>query len=237
MRLTTWNCAGALHKKMQKLSSLKADIAVVPECSKSFVQNLRGDECSAFWSGGAYEPKGLGVLWKRGWTLSRIGRSNAEESFDYWIVPFDVQGPENFTLIAVWSQHEGNGTCGYIRQMLRAFSANPDWFNRGPVIVAGDFNSSGKWDEKCAPENHAKLVRRLGDYGLVSAYHLKSGEAHTGGEKQPTFHQKKNIMMPFHLDYVFLPQVWGTRVKLVDIGNHADWLEYSDHCPVTVELA
>jgi len=71
---------------------------------------------------------------------------------------------------------------------------------------------------------------------LVSAYHFKSGEEHNGKESQPTFHQTKNIAMPFHIDYVFLPRNWTSRIKGVEVGEYAEWRESSDHCPVTVEL-
>ena len=236
MRITTWNCAGGLQKKIAMLHSLQPDIAIIPECSKSIAQSLKHEGFSGFWSGGDYLPKGLGVLWKEDWKLSRISQPDAHESFDRWIVAFDVQGPENFTLIAVWSQHDKQGTCGYIRQIHRAFNAHPEWFTRGPVMVAGDFNSSGKWDEKCAPDNHAKLVRFLGERGLVSAYHFKSGEEQNGNETQPTFHQTKNLKTPFHIDYIFLPRDWTSRIKGLEVGNHSQWLEHSDHCPVTVEL-
>ena len=150
------------------LRSTQPDIAIVPECSKSIVQTLQG--FSGFWSGGDYVAKGLGVLWKDGWKLTRIGQPDAAESFDRWIVAFDVRGPENFTLIAIWSHNDKHGIRGYVGQIHRAFNAHPEWFTRGPVMVAGDFNSSGKWDVKCAPENHAKLVRFLSEHGLVSAY-------------------------------------------------------------------
>jgi exodeoxyribonuclease-3 len=103
-------------------------------------------------------------------------------------------------------------------------------------MVAGDFNSSGKWDKQCAPDNHAKLVKFLGECGLVSAYHFKSGEDQDGKETQPTFHQSKNIEKPFHLDYIFLPRDWSSRIVGVEVGQYEPWLKHSDHCPITVDL-
>ena len=61
-------------------------------------------------------------------------------------------------------------------------------------------------------------------------------EEQNGKEKQPTFHQTKNIEKPFHIDYIFLPRDWGSRIKGLEVGHHAQWLKHSDHCPVTVEL-
>ncbi len=236
MRIVTWNCAGGLQKKMGKLHSLRPDIAIIPECSKSVVQTIQREGFSGCWSGGDFLPKGLGVLWKDGWSLTRIGQRAADESFDQWIVAFDVEGPEKFTLIVLWSQNEKRGICGYVRQIHKAFHAHPEWFTRGPVMVAGDFNSSGKWDQKCAPENHAKLVRFLAECGLVSAYHAMNGEEQDGDEKQPTFHQTKKIEKAFHIDYIFLPLSWVPRIKGVEVGDFMQWRDYSDHCPVTVEL-
>ena len=80
MRITTWNCAGGLHKKLAMLQLTQPDIAIVPECSKSVVQTLRHEGFSGFWSGGSYLSKGLGVLWKEGWKVTRIGQPDANES-------------------------------------------------------------------------------------------------------------------------------------------------------------
>jgi hypothetical protein len=45
-------------------------------------------------------------------------------------------------------------------------------FQAGPCVVVGDFNSSALWDRKHRADcNHSALVRSLGEYGLVSAYH------------------------------------------------------------------
>ncbi len=82
MRITTWNCAGGLDTKVARLHSLQPDIAIVPESSKTTVQTIKSQGFSGFWSGGDYEAKGLGVLWKDGWKLTRIGQPDAGKSFE-----------------------------------------------------------------------------------------------------------------------------------------------------------
>jgi hypothetical protein len=79
-------------------------------------------------------------------------------------------------------------------------------------------------------------VRELGERGLVSLYHVASGEPQ-GEESRPTFFLHRNPTKPFHLDYMFahasqIPPGWsGLRV-----GDPEDWLPLSDHMPVIVDL-
>jgi len=115
MKLLAWNCAGNLHGKIAELMRLRADIAVIAECEESIVPTLQDNGLAGLWTGGSYRPKGLGVFWKNGWTISRIGEPDVSDIHDQWIVPYSVRGPKVFTLIAVWSHPDRSGVSGYIR--------------------------------------------------------------------------------------------------------------------------
>jgi exonuclease III len=41
----------------------------------------------------------------------------------------------------------------------------------------------------------------------------------------------------FHLDYIFIPREWASRLKTVEVGKCETWLKLSDHCPVVVDVA
>jgi endonuclease/exonuclease/phosphatase family metal-dependent hydrolase len=80
-------------------------------------------------------------------------------------------------------------------------------------------------------------VRFLADeFGLVSAYHAHFGTEH-GNERHPTYYDRSKNGKPFHIDYCFIPQVWVSRLNCVTVGTKRDWGRFSDHVPITVDLA
>ena len=89
MKLVTWNCAMALHKKHQKLLSLDADIMVIQECSRQFIGQMnRAEEWSSVWYG-KNPHKGLGVLVKSPWTLR-----SAQSLKSQWAAKLVVDGKD-----------------------------------------------------------------------------------------------------------------------------------------------
>ena len=153
-----------------------------------------------------------------------------------WVVPYEVTGPENFTLIAVWAcEVKGNKRASYVGQINRAIEEHPDWFENGPVVAAGDFNSNACWDKERLGSNHSTMVAELRSRGLESVYHTVREQEH-GKETTPTFHLQKNKEKDFHIDYVFAPNAWQQRLEMT-VGDFSEWREHSDHCPLTVSLS
>lgn len=230
MRLTTWNCARGFEKKKPQIFKAVPDIAVIQECSKKSTESLPFEGYQATWVG--TNPNiGMGVFYKNGWTVRRLDET---ETGIEWVVPFAVTGPENFTLIAVWAcEVKGNKRDSYVGQLGRALHKHSKWFRRGPVVMMGDFNSNACFDKARPDWNHTKMVKALSDLGLESAYHVLTTKAH-GNEDTPTFYLYKK--KPFHFDYVFAPKDWRSRMS-VTVGTYPTWKPYSDHCPVTIEVA
>jgi exodeoxyribonuclease-3 len=233
MKLTTWNCARGFDKKKGMVFSTSPDIAVIQECSKKSTESLLFDGYAAEWVG-ANPNIGMGVFYKQAdWSVRRL--DNTTDGIQ-WVVPFEVTGPENFTLIAVWAcAIKGRKRESYIGQINRAITEHPNWFDNGPVVVAGDFNSNACWDAERRDWNHSTMVAELRNRGLVSIYHTVKNEEH-GEEKTPTFHLQKNREKDFHIDYIFAPEIWQPRIGMT-LGNCSEWLPYSDHCPLTLGLA
>jgi exonuclease III len=46
----------------------------------------------------------------------------------------------------------------------------------------------------------------------------------------------KQARRPYHLDYLFLPQAWLSRLKTLQVGAADAWLAYSDHVPVVADV-
>ena len=234
MKLITWNCARGFAKKAEPIFSNSPDIAVIQECSKKSTESPGFDGYVAHWAAGENPNIGVGVFHKVNWNLRRLAEPN--ELSPKWIVPFEVSGPENFVFISVWAcEVKGNKRESYVGQIHRALSQHSEWFKNGPIVMAGDFNSNAIFDKNRRDWNHSSMVDELRKYGMISAYHDLRGEEH-GKEKTPTFHLQKKLDKPFHFDYIFAPNSWRKRMK-IEVGGHADWLRYSDHCPLTLEIS
>jgi exodeoxyribonuclease-3 len=233
MKLITWNCARGFEKKKDKIFTGDPDIVVIQECSRKSTARLLSHPYDALWVG-SHPNIGMGIFYRKAeWSARRL-----RESTDgiEWVVPFEIGGPENFTLIAVWAcAVRGRKRESYVGQVNRALKNHPDWFAKGPVIAAGDFNSNARWDEERPGWNHSTMVAQLRSFGLSSVYHTVRNEEH-GKEATPTFHLHKNREKDFHLDYIFAPDTWQPRLQ-IDVGDCSEWLEHSDHCPLTLKLS
>jgi endonuclease/exonuclease/phosphatase family metal-dependent hydrolase len=136
-------------------------------------------------------------------------------------------------LLAVWAKKEYH----YVEGLHHVLDLCEQRIASQPTVILGDFNSNTIWDnERRRKErgvSHTDLVNRLGDLGLVSAYHSHFVEKH-GQERQFTFYFRKEEKRPFHIDYCFLPKAW--KVTDVTLGSYTDWKAESDHTPLVVKV-
>jgi len=234
MKIVTWNCQQAFARKAARIFAGLPDIAVIQECSERSVEMFAADGYTARWIGDNPN-KGMAVFCRKDWSLRAIAPSG--DSLPRWIVPYEVSSRASFTLIAVWAcAIKGDSRASYVGQIHKALREWPEWFSRGAVVMAGDFNSNAIFDRNRPDANHSLMVEELRDkYGLISAYHALHRQRH-GEEATPTFHLYRHAEKPYHFDYVFVPATWRRRMKM-EIGRHCDWASESDHCPLMVELS
>jgi exodeoxyribonuclease-3 len=242
VRLVTWNCNMALHRKFAALRRLEPDIAVVCECAEPARWLSRGD-CSALsappvWIGDNPH-KGLGVLAFNGYA------ARLAEPFHRtlrYVAPIHVTGPVTCNLLAVWAQ---NASAGFPRKrqagpLHRALGKYRGFLTEGPALVAGDLNNNVIWHRPGWRFNHGEAVALLARYGLVSAYHALRGEAQ-GSEREPTLYwrDRRKDGPTYHIDYVFVPEPWLAHLRAVTVGTFEDWCGagLSDHVPIVVDLA
>ena len=87
--------------------------------------------------------------------------------------------------------------------------------------------------------NHANAVATLEQLGLASAYHTVRGELQ-GQESVPTIYwrDRRKDGPTYHIDYVFLPSQWLSRVRELSVGTFEDWCGtgLSDHVPIVVDI-
>jgi exonuclease III len=232
MRLIVWNCQGGFKskKKFSDLINESPDIAIVPECLDADARAMRAKGFEVKWVG---DPgiKGLAVFAAKGWHLEPMAISTAK-----WILPVKVTGPENFTLLAVWSCPDKGSKISYVSMLHNELrSREKEWFAEGQVVVAGDFNSNPKLDREGATPNHNSIVSLLEAHNLLSAYHFKHPGGH-GNEIHKTFFMGRKRESEHHIDFIFVPSNWKNRIARVNVLPPEQWLLRSDHCPLTLEL-
>lgn len=233
MRLTTWNVAMNLRRKMPAFLSLHADIAVLQEVGRTDVDSLP----DSYWVGNNLR-KGLGAVGSNGF------RMRVHTSWDpriEFVVPLEVSGAIEFMLIAVWVMHDRAIQRITERpnrwQMLQALELYEPLIRSRPTVIAGDFNNAVLWDGPRKVWNHSVAVKKLQELGLTSAYHAMR-KVEQGDEAEPTLYWMWHNKPNYHIDYVWLPETWLPAVRSVVLGDYSTWVvgKLSDHVPVVVEI-
>jgi hypothetical protein len=231
MRLTTWNCKGGFNRKHPFIVALKPDVLVVPEAEElRTVTNLLGAKCvsSHHWVG-SNRNKGLAVLSYGDYSLRVHDGYDAQHR---WILPLAVDGPEPFTLFAVWTVPHVK-TRYYVSCLFDALKSYRTILESERVVWAGDFNQSTLFDSPDDPLHFSRWLSRIAKFGFRSLYHLKLDFKH-GCEPDKTFFLHHDISKPHHIDYIFAkPDIYGNGFDLV-VGQHAAWAKLSDHMPLTL---
>ena len=225
MRIVTWNCnRGPAGRKLPRIASLDPTITVLQECPR-----LGDDHASSVWFG-ENPRQGIAVLASHGYRLSPAPIREAPR----YCFPVRVSGPSSFLLLAVWAKTDPQYE--YVKAVIRAVDVYADMIVAEPTVLIGDFNSNAQWDHKrSSDKGHTALVRQLGALRMVSAYHSFLKLEH-GAEMHPTLYMLKKADRPYHIDYCFVPERWASHVRTVVVGTYDDWISFSDHCPLTVDI-
>ena len=234
MRLISWNCKGAFHKKLACAVDLSPDILVVPECEKlaALPQSIQASAIRSYQWFGSNPRKGLAVL-SFGDYVVDVHPSYLPDH--KWIVPLSVSGPANFVLFAVWTLPLGHQGGRYVRPLFEALESYGPLFERSEVIWAGDFNSSFVFDTPRRRYKFRDFVAQLANRGLHSLYHRQRGCGH-GEEPEETFFLYHRQDKGYHIDFVFASSGFHSRPIDVSVGTHADWSKRSDHAPLICDL-
>ena len=232
----------ALHRKMDALSRLAPDIAVLPEAAEPSRVPMRLAATvhnSYQWIGGN-PSKGLGTM---AFAPFELDPASPPDRNLEWVLPLRVRGPIEFTLLAVWAMNHrasplaiGPNRDLQIKGALETYAC---LFDGVPVVLAGDLNDNAHWDKANGVRPFATKVELLRQRGLVSAYHEVLGVAF-GEESDPTIYWRdRKIDGPrYHIDYCFLPESWIPYTS-VTVGNFDEWVapKYSDHVPLIIDIS
>ena len=234
MRLITWNCKGAFHRKHAFAAALRPDILIVPECEKvsGITQELDAPAVRSIEWFGTNARKGLAVISYGDHVLE------VHPSYDprhEWIVPLAVSGPTVFVLFAVWTLPVGQQRSRYVRPLFEAFESYRSLMRTSEVVWAGDFNSSLAFDSPSRRYKFADFVALLGQHGLHSVYHRHRRCEH-GEEPDETFYLHHHVERGYHIDYVFARDTLHPQGVDVSIGTHSEWSKRSDHTPLICDF-
>src|SRR5665647_441152 len=224
MRIVSWNCNGALRKKLAHLRSFDADVHVIQECEdpeQSTCPDYKAWASNYLWVGGN-KNKGLGIFAKPEIVLALLDLdAGTLESF----IPCTLNG--HFVLWAVWTRQANSPTFRYIGQLWKYLQEHKATLSGKDAFVIGDFNSNVCWDAWDRWWNHSDVVRELEELEIHSLYHAIKSEAQ-GSESNPTFYMHRKRERPYHIDYAFLSKKYLPSA-LLEVGNPSIWLEHSAH--------
>jgi exodeoxyribonuclease-3 len=248
MRIVTWNCNGALRRKLTEADTLQADILVIQECedpgqSTQAYRNWAGDY---LWIGES-KNKGIGVFPRNGHQVEGLnwsGKFTVQSSPNgspalSWrseelklFLPFSIN--QQITALAVWTKASSGSTFSYIGQFWKYLQVHRIELSHPRTVIIGDFNSNVIWDRPDRWWNHSDVLNELEQLGLRSQYHYVHNEK-PGQESIPTFFMHRNILKSYHIDYAFT-SVDLTNRSTVQLPPAKHWLPVSDHVPLVLEI-
>jgi len=252
MKIVTWNCNGALRNKLEAVNSLNADILVIQECENPKYSTVNYQE----WAGDNYlwvgenKNKGIGIFSKNGFSIQPLKWSGkftlngfrSKSKLTSWVtsdlklfLPFSVN--RKYNILAVWTKGKKGERFDYIGQFWKYLQIHHTELSEENTIILGDFNSNQKWDEDKRVDawwNHASVVEELLDLGFESLYHFKKSEQQ-GTESRGTYFHHKKESQAHHIDYIFLTHNLLSQ-STFKIGVYKDWIDVSDHVPLTFML-
>jgi endonuclease/exonuclease/phosphatase family metal-dependent hydrolase len=224
LRLIAWNCHhGSLSARLSELAEHTPDIVFVQECQPAETLPLDGQ----FFTRRIDSLKGIALgSMNAGYHLAEL---QPHTTGGVAALGAAVMGPVSLRVLGIWAQAPN-----YVDDVVQTLDAYDDVLRAGPSVVMGDLNSGTNLKAAQAPgKDHTRILARLADLELVSAYH-SFHEVEHGHEKHPTYRHLFRPSEPWHIDFCFVPRSWF--VSRVELLGGQKWTTQSDHFPLKVDV-
>lgn len=231
MRISTWNCQGALHRKLDVVEAIGADVQIIQECAEdAAIPGFQG----LWYPPYPGAPKGTGVFVRNGWSVEWTDDQRGLP----WVRSVTLSNTGTgvvFALLAVWTNvTKTEVRPNYAGQFAAVLDAYAEDIKRGKCIVAGDLNASRQGPSRTA---HRANLETAASLGLVSAYH-HANEAGDEDEADMTLKWigpgKKEYL--YHCDFIFVSSDLASGLQC-SVLNTFEWpRRVSDHQPVLADL-
>ncbi|QXO95404.1 hypothetical protein KSK55_03090 [Methanospirillum purgamenti] len=230
MRIVTWNCNGAFRKKEHKLiSTLYPDLAIIQECEKPDLK-FTSQFPHYLWVGDNNN-KGLGIF-----SLMPIIKSEVHDSKSKYYLPFLLN---DILILAFWTKNDTNSPQNrYIGQAFNVLRNYHDHLQSKCMII-GDLNWNVCWDSATQKNPVTGTLTEfnaiLANFEIFSAYHFHEN-IKFGFEKKPTLFLYRKKERPYHVDYIYTSMDFLKNLKMLEIGKFDEWIQFSDHMPVYIDI-
>lgn len=231
MKITSWNCNGALRNKFQHLQNLDSDIFVIQECENPLQTNHKEykEWASNYLWKGENKNKGIGVFAKKEFKLELLNWSDVYQNHEVKLfLPCLINN--KIQLLGIWTKQNNSPNFAYIGQLWKYIEINKSQFKE--IVLTGDLNSNCIWDEWDRWWNHSDVVKNLSQCNIKSLYHLFTKEDQ-GKENLPTFFLHRNEKKAYHIDYIFASKSISDKMTDFKVGKKDNWMHLSDHLPIT----
>jgi exodeoxyribonuclease III len=223
----------ALRLKFARLLSLRPDVAVIQECADpdAVGKGWRPDCTSYDWIG--FNPdKGLGIFTFGDLTLTR--HAGYSEAYALYL-PVTVTGSSRFNLLGLWAADPRKIPPGATNDPFPALQHYHNFLAAQPSVVAGDFNRLPQQISARHDGPGSSVVDVLAGAGLTNADFAMSDATGQPVLRRTHYHQRK-FSRGFVVDYIFIPATATARLSAFEVGDPHDWITWSDHMPLVVEL-
>lgn len=160
--------------------------------------------------------------------------------FQGWVVGVELDSPA-FTLtgnkVRLFSLHAPTGQGSYPQVVGKILDMLREHRNGCDVVIGGDFNHDVSQrhpsEDRTTEKSILAIQDRLRDkFGLVNCWQTM----HPDRPLAQTLRWDANREPPFHVDGIFVPASWASRLVSCEVLSGEKWGGMSDHNPVVAEF-
>ncbi len=161
--------------------------------------------------------------------------------FEGWIVGAEIDAPKTLgdaRPLRAFSLHAPTRTgVSYVELVHAALDAMAPFADGAHLIIGGDFNltispPSASESRKIKAQEQAIQERLRIEFALANCWRSANPEAPLA----QTLRWSRDPSIAYHIDGLFVPLNWLSRLRACHVVTGDDWLSLSDHNPIIAEF-